>query len=356
MSEPQAERRFLRLIASLLAGALAIWVLHVGGLPLWPSSEALKHVAPWSIPAYALGFALVHFVRAVRWHWLLRPVGDVSMRRLLDVSFIGFAAIVLLPLRSGELVRPMMIRKDTTISGWAATGTIAAERIIDGVLVSLFLLLGLLGSTPLDPLPDRIGNLAVPARLIPGLAYSALLLFGCAFTAMGLFYAKHDLAVNLVERTVGRVSPRLATWLTTRVEQLASGLGFLPKASLAWPFIGLSVLYWLLNAAATQALGIGCGLEGMSFSIACVSMGVLALGILLPNAPGYFGAFQVAVYASLAMYYPPGEIDSKGAAFVFVQYVVQSAVTLGAAGVAWLVERNRRDQDAENLPVSEVSR
>lgn len=350
-------RRYgLRLVASLLAGLVALWVLHAGGLPLVPPASALKAVAPWSIAAYAVGFSLVHLLRAARWHWLLRPLGEVSFRRMLNVSFIGFAAIVVLPLRSGEFVRPVLIRKDTNIGGWAATGTIAAERVIDGVLVSLLLLLGLLASTPLDPLPDRIGELAVPARVIPGLAYSALALFAGAFTAMGLFYVKRELTTRLVSATLGRVSPRLGAWLTTRLEQLASGLSFLPKPSLAWPFIGLSVAYWLTNAVATQALGVGCGLEEMSFPIACVSMGVLALGILLPNAPGYFGAFQVAVYASLALFFPAAVIDSKGAAFVFIQYVVQTAVTLGAALVAWLVERSHLNARAKNLPVSEATR
>ncbi|MGE0326533.1 MAG: YbhN family protein [Polyangiaceae bacterium] len=355
MSEPQMRRYGVRLVASLLAGALALWLLHAGGLPLVPPTGALRAVAPWSIVAYAVGFSLVHFLRAVRWHWLLKPIGSVSLRRLLNVSFIGFAAIVVLPLRSGEFVRPVLIRRDTDIGGWAATGTIAAERVIDGMLVSVLLLLGLLAATPLDPLPDHIGELAIPARVIPGLAYSALALFAGAFVAMGAFYAKRDLATRLVSSTLGRISPKLAEWLSARLEQLASGLGFLPKASLAWPFVGLSVAYWLANAAATQALGVGCGLSGMSFSIACVSMGVLALGILLPNAPGYFGAFQVAVYASLAMFFPASVIDSKGAAFVFVQYVVQTAVTLGAALVAWLVERSRGGFNAKNLPVGETT-
>ena len=33
-------------------------------------------------------------------------------------------------------------------------------------------------------------------------------------------------------------------------------------------------------------------------------MGVLALGILLPNAPGFFGAFQISIYAGFAMFFP----------------------------------------------------
>jgi len=314
---------------------------------LVPQTDALARVSGWSIASYTALFALVHVLRAARWHWLLKPIGEVALRRIVNVSFVGFAAIVLLPLRAGEVVRPMMIRKDTQVSGWAAAGTIAAERVLDGLLVSLLLLGGLLLSTPLDPLPDQIGDLPVPARLVPGAAYTALVLFGCAFMAMGLFYARRSAARRLVALSVGKLSPRLAAWLAARVEALADGLRFLPRPALAWPFVALSLAYWLLNALATYQLGVACGLAGMSYAIACVSMGVLALGILLPNAPGYFGAFQISVYASLALYFSASQVQSAGAAFVFVQYAVQTVVTLGAGALGLLAERRRQPRASD---------
>jgi len=87
----------------------------------------------------------------------------------------------------------------------------------------------------------------------------------------------------------------------------------------------------------------------MSYTIACVSMGVLALGILLPNAPGYFGAFQISVYASLALYFSASEIQSAGAVFVFVQYAVQTVVTLGAGALAWMIERLHHPRSSDQL-------
>lgn len=332
-------RHRIKLLASLLVGGGFAWLLHAGALPLFPSSEALSRVRWWTVAGYIALWCCVHFVRGARWTWLLTPIHRVPMRRILTVSWIGFAAIVLLPFRAGEMVRPVLIRKKGHLSGWAATGTIGAERVIDGLCLSVMLFIALMVSHPLDPLPTHIGNLPVPASVVPAAAYAALGLFVGAFSLMGLFYWRRELARRMTERLVGLVSRPFASWLADRVEQIADGLRFLPRLRFSVPFIAATAFYWLLNAAASWLLAWGCGFHDITFAEACVSIGVLALGILLPNAPGFFGAFQIALYAGLAMYFPPSEVVGAGAAFVFLIYLAQLFVTLTACIGSMLVER-----------------
>ena len=81
------------------------------------------------------------------------------MRRVLAVSWIGFAAILLMPLRAGEFVRPLHDQAaHRKLSLAAATGTIGAERIIDGLFLTITLGLCLQIAHPLSPLPDHIGS------------------------------------------------------------------------------------------------------------------------------------------------------------------------------------------------------
>ena len=195
----------------------------------------------------------------------------------------------------------------------------------------------LLVSEPLDPLPDKIGELPIPAAVVPTATYAALVLFVGAFIAMGLFFAKRDLARRLVRWGVGWLSPRLSDWLSERVEKVASGLAFLPRARESAWFFGATVVYWLLNAASGWVLGWGAGLTEMTFWHSAVVTGVLALGILLPNAPGFFGAFQVSVYAALAIFFQPEVVIGAGSAYVFLLYLGQLMVTVGAAG--WALAR-----------------
>jgi hypothetical protein len=48
---------------------------------------------------------------------------------------------------------------------------------------------------------------------------------------------------------------------------------------------------------------------------------VLGLAFALPNAPGFFGTIQLALYAGLAVYVTPNQVVTEGAALVFLFYV-----------------------------------
>src|SRR5207237_1230010 len=94
---------------------------------------------------------------------------------------------------------------------------------------------------------------------------------------------------------------------------------------------------------------------GQGFAV----MGVLAMGILMPAAPGLFGAFQIAIYAALLMYFPREMVEREGAGYVFLMYVVQVVFHL-IAGIVPLFTEKISFVDAfsggeahsdENLPV-----
>lgn len=348
-------RHWLKLVASVaIAGGFA-WLLRAGALPILPGRGAFAQVKWWAVATYVLVWCFVHYVRAVRWYWLLRPVHHVPIRRVLAVAWIGFAAVLFLPFRTGEVVRPVMIRKKGHLSGWAATGTVGAERVIDGLVLSVLLFVALSLSKPLDPLPSSIGALPVPAAVVPGAAYSALLLFAAVFVVMGVFYWRREFARRTTERIVGLVSKRLAAWLAERVEKVADGLTFLPRASYLAPFLALTAVYWGVNGAATWLLAWGCGFDGITYTEACVNMGVLALGILLPNAPGFFGAFQISVYAGFAMFFPAETVVGPGAAFVLIIYLAQLSITAAGGALGMALERTsvREALDARSEELAE---
>jgi hypothetical protein len=74
-----------------------------------------------------------------------------------------------------------------------------------------------------------------------------------------------------------------------------------------------------------------------------VVLGVLGLGLAVPNAPGYFGTFQISGYSALVLFYPLAVVMSAGAAFLFLLYVIQMTLTLLAAAPAllWMNRLNR---------------
>src|SRR4051794_36173415 len=92
----------LKLGLSLVIAAAFVWTFERGGLPLLPPAASLAKVNLGACFLYLLIFAGWHTVRATRWRLLLAPLTEVPVRRILAVSWIGYAAILLMPLRAGE--------------------------------------------------------------------------------------------------------------------------------------------------------------------------------------------------------------------------------------------------------------
>jgi uncharacterized protein (TIRG00374 family) len=260
------------------------------------------------------------------------------MKRIFTVSFIFFGATLVLPFRTGELVRPSLLRRKEHISWWAATGTVGAERVIDGLVLSILLFFALQLAQPLPELPDHIGHLPVPVSVVPGAAYSALALFGCAFAGMGLFYWRREWMRRVTRAVLGVVSVKLADLVAGVLERLADGLSFLPTFRYAAPFVGITVTYWCVNAFSVWLLLLGVGLDSVTLTQGAAVLGVLALGFLTPNAPGFFGTFQLSVYAGLAMYLTPEQVVGPGAAAVFFLYATQLVTVLLTSTIALIVE------------------
>jgi hypothetical protein len=327
-----------KLVASLVIAVGFFWVLRWGGLPMLPATSAFEQLEWWAAPSYVLLYVLSTFLRTYRWVYLLRPMQpELSARRVLGIGLVGFTAIMFAPMRMGEVVRPWLLAQDGRISLVQGASTVVAERIVDGLTLTLVLMASLSLTTPLSPLPERVGKLPLPVAAVPAIASGALLLFSAAFVAMALFYFWRDFARRAVHRVVGSISERLARWLTTQVERLADGLRFLPSGRHGGAFLRDTITYWAVSALSMWLLLRGCGVPA-TFTATCVTMGIIGIGTLIPGGPGFFGTYQLAAYCGLAMFFHEPTILSGGALFTFVSYMVHIVMTaLSCVVGAWLM-------------------
>jgi hypothetical protein len=290
--------------------------------------------------------------KAVRWRYLMRSFAEVPTRRLLSVSWIGFAAIVVMPFRIGELVRPYMIRTPgrvddqghtvDAVSMSAATGTIVAERVVDGLYLSIVLAVALLVVPHTEPLPRSVvGMPAVSLQQVRDAAFGVLAIFTVAFAVIAVYYVARDFARRATLAVFGLVSRPLAEKLAGIAENGADGLRFLGRARDAVPFLGETTLYWGLNAAGIWLLVWGCGVthadgSAPTYGEACALMGMLGITLLIPGPPGMLGVFQLGLSAGMSMYFTSETTLGVGAAYIFLHYIVSLLWTLLAAvGFLW---------------------
>lgn len=331
-------RHGMKAVVSLVIAFAFAWVLLRAGLPIVPDRRAFARTNWTLVGAHTAILMTMHFFRAYRWRHLLRPLNpEISTRRIISASWLGFTGILLLPLRAGEFVRPWLIRDRNKISFSAALGTMGAERVIDGLMVTGVLGVALVMVPRLDPLPKTFGDLKIPVAAIPAAGYAALFLFVALFVAMAVFYFAREFSKKVIHVTIGRISPKLGEKVASVVGGLAEGLHFLASGKHGVPFIAETFFYWMLNGLGIWVLGLASGLP-FHFGHACAVMGVVAVGILVPAGPGLFGAFQASSYGALAMYFAPSTITWEGAVFVFLFYVVQFVWHLVASGIAVAID------------------
>jgi uncharacterized protein (TIRG00374 family) len=96
----------------------------------------------WLIPAFLVMLAS-HWLRALRWQFIMNPFKKLSLSSLFSALMIGYATNNVFPLRMGELIRAYAIGKSQKVSKSAAFATIVVERFI----LDLTALLIILGTT-----------------------------------------------------------------------------------------------------------------------------------------------------------------------------------------------------------------
>ncbi len=358
--KPQESKGFLRrnaakLIASVIITAGIVFTLQKGGLTLVPEGGDFAHVKWWVLPAYLVTLGIMSYFRAVRWRFLLRSFAEVSRKRVLAVSWIGFAAILLMPFRIGEIVRPYMLREKGKISMAAATGTVVAERVVDGLFLSIILALALIFVPTIDPLPAKVVGLPISVSQVRTSGFVMLGVFTTAFVTIAVFYFARTWARKMTLAVFGIVSKALAEKLAGMADKLAQGLHFLGRGRDAGGFLVETTLYWGINAFGMWLLAWGCGVthgdgSPITFGEACALMGMLGCTILIPGPPGLLGVFQAGIYAGMTMYFPTSIVTAAGSAYVFLMYGTQLVWTIGAAAF-FLVFDRKAMHDLAHSPV-----
>jgi uncharacterized protein (TIRG00374 family) len=316
-----------RLVTSILIASGFVWLLMRGGLPLVPEQDALDRVSSWAIAGFVASQLLAILLRTYRWVFLLRPIAPrIKATRVLGIGLVGFSAIFLAPLRMGEIVRPYLLAQDGEVSFMQAAGTLFAERVIDGLVLMTFTVTAMSLATTVSPLPQALGDLPLPLATVPAAVYTATLGFLGLFLTMTAFYAMRETAARVTRTLLGLVSTRLAEWAASTLSRVADGLRFLPSRRNLLSFLTVTCLYWVSAILGQWGLMRGAGLPA-TVAQAATMVGIIGLGTVVPAGPGMFGAYQIAGFSALALFFPLESVRSQGAALIFIAYVVHVSLS-----------------------------
>jgi 4-diphosphocytidyl-2C-methyl-D-erythritol kinase len=289
-----------------LVSALLIWWTLRGESPgeIW---AALRSGNLWllggSVFVATAGFVL----RAMRWRVLLEPLAaNTSLNSRFGAVTIGFMANNLLPARVGEFVRAYALSRMERVTMSGALGTLVVERVLDGVVLLLFLLL-----PPLIPgFPDA-GSGSAPLRTVLGGASFGLALI---LAVLGTLFLWPSAVLGVSGRLLRRVPEHVGRRALGALEAFLEALQVMRRPALLMQATLWSFAFWTWHAISfwlgMAAFGIREGFAAALFTEAAVGFGVA-----LPSAPGFLGTFHAAAAWALEGVY--GVDAARSLAFAY---------------------------------------
>jgi uncharacterized protein (TIRG00374 family) len=268
-------RRLLRLFLGSAATGAFLW-LFLREVDLGEAWREMTALPPWTLFA-ALGLIGANVaVMTLRWRYLLAGAGyTCAVRRLVATIAVGRGANNIVPARGGDLLRIESMR-ERQIPAFVTAGTLFAERLLDGVVLSAWILLGAL----------MIGQGG--AMLLTGIALSA----GSALGVVLVVLAARD--TERTERFVWRATHWLPQRWHRRVTRAAAhfveGLGAFRGRGRVLIF-ATSVAMWLADVAMYYIVGEAFDLDiGVGAYFLLEGIGNLALAV--PATAAGIGTFD----------------------------------------------------------------
>ncbi len=273
----------------------------------WEAVKSARYL--WLLPGVAVYFIGV-WVRAWRWHYMLRPLKKISVPTMFPIVAIGYMGNNIYPARAGEVLRAAVLKQREGVPISASLATVIVERIFDGVVMLAFVFLNL----------PELARLTGGAGVIGDISIRDITIWGSVIFLGALL-------VFLLAAMFPRVTERVVNWgcdrlLPARIREkvrgvalrFLTGLESLRSPSDALMIFFTTVIIWLLETGKYWFVMHAFPFE-VSFFALMLMNGIVNLATTIPSAPGYVGTFDAPGIALLVAY---GVANPVAAAYTLV--------------------------------------
>jgi len=263
--------------------------------------------------AIGVSLYLVHLsVRACRWRYIFRHVKKVSFGGMYQATLVGYFANNVLPMRLGEVGRAIYVGEKEGVDKSSALGTIAVERLFDGLSA-----VGLLGITfwLFEFPPELVGTWSGYFRQA-GMALGGIGAGGLVI--MFIMVRRREWSLRILDKILARFPRKIGATMGGLAHSFIDGLAILSSPFEILVLLALSALVWLTNLWPVWASGMAFGAEGMKFAFSdqLLLMSAGAVAASIPASPGFVGTFHYAtkkaVEIILTVKFAGGGISATG--------------------------------------------
>jgi uncharacterized protein (TIRG00374 family) len=267
--------------------SIGLVYLSIRGINLQDVFRDLKKIQLSYVIFFILLVIIMQWLRSYRWGIILQPMEKIDQFSLFSVTCVGFLAIASIPARIGELARPYLISKRSSIKMSSALGTILVERVLDSFTVLAIAIVVLF----LTDLPPWMIKSSIVFFLF------ALVMF-CFIVFLIL---RRDTALKLINKILNKLPGKFAHKIDELIHHFIDGFQVVTNINFLLYLFFLSVLVWLLDVLAIYILFLAFGFN-LPVIASFVVMIILVVGIAIPTAPGYIGNWHFACVLGLSFF------------------------------------------------------
>lgn len=312
----------------VLAVALALVVAFLSNVDLSGVASSIVQARPeWLLLSLITTFANLA-IRALRWKYLLEPLGETTFANAFRATAVGFAANAVLPARAGEVIRPYFLARQAPkaqqgqMTATGAFATIILERLLDTVTVLILL-------ASFVFVFGRGLAVANPTgfALVKWAGASAALVSMAALAVLFLLAGDPERLGRAMTRLEQLLPAKLAGLISAIAEKFARGLAVIRRpgrllTALAWSFpLWLSICLGIWSMAMAFRLAI-------PFTGSFLLLALLVLGVAVPT-PGAIGGFHEAFRVGATVFYGAPDAAAVGAAIVLHAFSIGPSLVLG---------------------------
>jgi len=252
-------------------------------------------------------------IRAQRWRVFLHAVGVPPLRPLVSATNIGFMANMVLPLRIGEVVRPVLLARRAELPLSGVLASVLLERIFD-----MFTILFLFGvSASVVEVSDQVRR------------------WGWMLSGLALAVAAVIVLIRLQEHLALRLARHISELLPARIGTPAYGFaqGFVKALEmLDSPMAYVRAFGWSLYLWVAISIVYVFGFWAFHLDVeplrgALVLTTLVAIAVSVPSAPGFIGSFQLGCVLGLRIF---GIAESPALAYSIIVHLSQFVGVIGA--------------------------
>jgi glycosyltransferase 2 family protein len=315
-------------------GALA-WAMH--GVD-WGRLAATLAAGRWwwlglSLPLYLVGY----YSRAARVSQLLEPIKRIPASRVLPALVVGFLFNNVLPLRLGEFVFAYLLGTREKIPRTASFAVVVFSRILDGITIVAFFLVGLFAFLPAGGfeapgMPSASGSRADLLGKVYLAGIAGAVIFGLVALACILLIARKDLALRLVDVLLRVFPEHISAAGRGAVEKFIGGLGILRDPGKLFGVFLFNFIPWGLELGTYY---LGARVFGLDLTLrqSALVMGMTNLAMILPAGPGGLGLFEGGGMTVMSLL---GVEKATGFAYiVMVHAIILLPINLWGAWYLW---------------------